>query len=280
MLAKARTAAFDGFARCEYHTQFSRALPDHRDAVVMYHAVGDPSKVGNISATRLERDLQYLSTRYDIVDLQMIGSGSTTGPKRVAVTFDDAYRNFYDNALPIVEALKIPVTLFVPTGFIEEDLTNLAYRFSADPDNKHGFNDPQQSRSVDAPDPNVISLEHLKDLAENDLVRLGNHTRTHPDLAVISDPVTLKQEIVDSQRWLRTQVGARADCFSFPYGRYSEAALRVVETSHKLAVTTKQGLLEGTESVYELPRIRGNISEPQFRWLLTDTNWRLRNWFG
>jgi peptidoglycan/xylan/chitin deacetylase (PgdA/CDA1 family) len=44
------------------------------------------------------------------------GSGQLP-PRAVLVTFDDAYRDFRDNAWPILKKLGIPVTLFVPTAF-------------------------------------------------------------------------------------------------------------------------------------------------------------------
>jgi peptidoglycan/xylan/chitin deacetylase (PgdA/CDA1 family) len=44
------------------------------------------------------------------------GSGRLP-PRAVLVTFDDAYRDFRDNAWPILKRLGIPVTLFVPTAY-------------------------------------------------------------------------------------------------------------------------------------------------------------------
>jgi peptidoglycan/xylan/chitin deacetylase (PgdA/CDA1 family) len=40
----------------------------------------------------------------------------------VALTFDDGYRDFYENAYPLLEELELPATLFLTTGFVNGDL--------------------------------------------------------------------------------------------------------------------------------------------------------------
>jgi len=272
MIRNLHPATRQGLARVDYYTQFSRILPDSHNAIVVFHAVGDPEKFGNVTPARLERDLRYLDDRYEVVDLPELLDRPAEGPKQVAVTFDDAYRNFTEHALPVIRAFDVPVTLFVPTAFVDDNPTHLAYRFSESPDGVSEYNDPSQYRNATPPDPDVLSLDQLKSLTRSDLVTLGNHTLTHPDLSRIEDDRTLEREIVESQQWFQDHLDIAVDRFCFPYGRYNDAALSVVEQSHSLAVTTAWGLLDTDCSPHELPRIPGHLRAFEFRWLLTDVS--------
>jgi peptidoglycan/xylan/chitin deacetylase (PgdA/CDA1 family) len=52
---------------------------------------------------------------YEVLDA--IDGNSQLPKKSILITFDDAYHDFADHAWPILQCFKIPVLLFVPTGF-------------------------------------------------------------------------------------------------------------------------------------------------------------------
>jgi peptidoglycan/xylan/chitin deacetylase (PgdA/CDA1 family) len=74
-----------------------------------------------ISARMLERHLDYLGRHYRFVSLDEIGrclvEGRSTA-RLAAVTFDDGYRDVYENALPILKRRGIPAAVFVVTELI------------------------------------------------------------------------------------------------------------------------------------------------------------------
>jgi len=270
-----RRRLFRGLGTVEHRARLSRFYPDRRNAVVTYHAVGDPARFGNVSPDRLRRDLRYLRDRFEIVDLPAVLTRPTTGPKRVAVTFDDAYRSFYRNALPVIRDLEIPVTVFVPVGFVGDRAESLAYRLARSPVELDAFNDAERHATATVPSPGVMTEPQLRECARDDLVTLGNHTRTHPDLATVSDRERLADEILGAQSALADRFGVTVDRFCFPFGRYDSEALGIVRESHDVAVTTQPRVLAEDTDPHEIPRLGAHRSEAAFQWDLTDLRWAL-----
>ena len=84
----------------------------------------------------------------------------------VALTFDDGYRNFADVALPVLERLQFPATLFVVSGFCG--------RRNEWPDQPAGA----------VPSLPLLPWQELAALPPS--VELGAHTITHRDLRRLS----------------------------------------------------------------------------------------------
>jgi peptidoglycan/xylan/chitin deacetylase (PgdA/CDA1 family) len=99
-------------------------------AVLTYHRVceirpsdGYPGLVSADPAT-FDRQMAFLASHYRPVSLAEVLSArdgvDAIGPRSVMVTFDDAYRDFADQAWPILRRRGVPVTLFVPTAFPDD----------------------------------------------------------------------------------------------------------------------------------------------------------------
>ncbi len=75
-----------------------------------------------ISRRTLEQHLEWLGRRFDFISLDELGArlkiGKAFDKPAVAITFDDGYRDFYDNAFPLLVRKGIPAAIFVPTSFI------------------------------------------------------------------------------------------------------------------------------------------------------------------
>jgi len=96
--------------------------------VLTYHRIAElrPSSLLNprmISATPagFAEQMSYLANNYRVLSMQQVLDAvqhQRELPRRaVLITFDDAYRDFGEVAWPILERHKLPVTLFVPTGY-------------------------------------------------------------------------------------------------------------------------------------------------------------------
>jgi peptidoglycan/xylan/chitin deacetylase (PgdA/CDA1 family) len=95
--------------------------------VLVYHGVhaGRAEPVLNfdgmhVRARRFARQMRYVSRRYRVVTLdRLLEPGHATPDRpRAVITIDDGYRNIHQVAFPILQRLRLPATLFVPTGFI------------------------------------------------------------------------------------------------------------------------------------------------------------------
>lgn len=92
---------------------YHRVLPSRDPAV-------NPSVV-SAWADDFEVQMRFLARRYEVVSLHEVLSAAqrrVSMPRRaVAITFDDAYRDFATIAWPVLRTLSLPVTVFVPTGY-------------------------------------------------------------------------------------------------------------------------------------------------------------------
>lgn len=98
-------------------------------AILAYHRVC-PHKDSNgilselsVEPEAFEQQIKYLKERrYMIVALaELLESLEKKREinKTVTLTFDDAYQDLYEYALPILKKYDVPATIFVPTAFIE-----------------------------------------------------------------------------------------------------------------------------------------------------------------
>jgi len=96
--------------------------------VLTYHRIDEPDARPEldpalISATpeTFDEQMEYVASRYRVVSmpelLEARRSGAMLPPRSVMVTVDDAYCDFESHAWPILKKYRIPVTLFVPTGY-------------------------------------------------------------------------------------------------------------------------------------------------------------------
>ena len=124
--------------------------------------------------------------------------------KPIILTFDDAYDNVFDFALPIMNAAGFTATLFVITGYIG---------------------------SMNTWDVNTGGLL-FQHLSMNRIIRLrdqgweiGSHTVHHPDLTRIA-PEYLKKELECSKSLLENALRTPVESIAFPFGRFNPHVLQ------------------------------------------------------
>jgi peptidoglycan/xylan/chitin deacetylase (PgdA/CDA1 family) len=89
----------------------------------MYHRFSRRPAWRRTDLAEFEQQLRYLQQHARIVTLDAVVDRYTaTGgfdPDEVVITIDDAYADFHELALPLLERLQVPVTAYVPTDFVD-----------------------------------------------------------------------------------------------------------------------------------------------------------------
>jgi len=181
--------------------------------VLYYHRVADESpNPWTISNARFERQLDWLRNHFELISLseaqRRIGSNDSPQPA-VAITFDDGYADNCAAALPLLIRHQIPCTYFVTSKNILEGEPFV-----------HDLDRGQPLR------PNTP--EQIRTLAEAG-IEIGNHTRTHVDLATVATEKQLQDEIVTAGNQIGLITGVQPQWFAFPYGMHANLNRHAVE---------------------------------------------------
>ena len=210
--------------------------------VLCYHALS-PTWDAALSTTpaRFERHIELLHARgYRGATFTDAVLGRVGG-RVVAVTFDDAYRSVIERALPILDALSMPATVFAPTNFIGAE-TPLSW---AGVDRWLGGEHVRELTPM--------SWEELASLADGGW-EIGSHTCSHPRLTKLDDRALadeLERSKADCER------GTQTKCTSLAYP-YGDVDRRVVAACVRAGYCAAAALPErslGPSSPMEWPRI-------------------------
>ena len=232
--------------------------------VLMYHRFADPVRglpepTWNVPPDRLHAQLSGLLERgYRAARLEellaRIDAAEPIDPKSFVVTIDDGYLNNLTRGLPVFEALGVPVTLFVATGFVGSPCP---YPF----DDWAGKGHPTAPRESWA----AMSAPELRRFADSEFVSLGVHTHTHQDFR--GRPELFAADVAESCRALRRSFGVERPAFAFPYGTrergFSGGELqRVVErTPVSCALTTADERVRCTSDRFDLGRFTATAAD-------------------
>jgi peptidoglycan/xylan/chitin deacetylase (PgdA/CDA1 family) len=209
-----------------------------RALVLCFHAVSDEWEHPlAIPVGRLERILRaFLLRRYRAVDAERAVAG---GRRLLHVTFDDAYTNVLA-AIPVLERLAVPATVFACSGYADAggrplDVPELAAEVAAD-------SEPLRT----------MSWDQLRELAERD-VEIGAHTVTHPHLCSLAD-ADVDRELRDSRTRIEDELRRPCRYLAYPYG---EADGRIAAAARRAgydAAFVLHGRARGA-SPHLLPRV-------------------------
>lgn len=204
-------------------------------AILTYHSIDPSGSVISVDADRWRAHARWLgSGAVRVLGLEELVRGDSEGDT-VALTFDDGFANFADEAWPPLREHALPVTLFV--------VSDHAGRTNA----WSGKNHP------DVPTLPLLAWDAIARLAEEG-VTIGAHTRTHPDLRTL-DPSALADELEGAAERIAAETGRRPSAFAYPYGATDERVTAAAGRAYRLACTTEFRALEPGEDPSALPRL-------------------------
>jgi peptidoglycan/xylan/chitin deacetylase (PgdA/CDA1 family) len=177
-----------------------------RGRLLCYHSVGQPEfGVNDASPQRFRRQIEFaLGKGYRFRPAAEIARGEG-GALELGITFDDGWCSVLATAAPILSEYDIPWTLFVATGFVDDQ------------------SDWHQSH--------VLRWNEIDDLLKMG-VEIGSHSVSHPDFARIAESRVV-DELERSKATIASRLGLQVECFAIPFGQSNnwtpfaqEAALR------------------------------------------------------
>lgn len=206
--------------------------------VLCYHSVADewPHALA-VTRRSFERQLSsFLRRGYRPLAAEQV----LDGPRRTLhVTFDDAYADLMAYAIPLLERLGIPATVFAATAFAE-DGRSLAVPELADDVRAY----PERLATM--------SWDDLGELAERGFT-IGSHTVTHPHLTSLSDG-DLDRELQDSRVRVESRLGRPCTLLAYPFGEHDE---RVQAAARRAGYEAAFALGPGASknNHYAIPRV-------------------------
>lgn len=207
-----------------------KALAGAPVSALVVHAVSDDvrgeERRHHIGTRAFARSIQTIAeSQYEVVQGSAYVSAPTQRP-RVMLTFDDAYEDFYSEALPLLVSLGLTATVYVVAGSI--GMTN-------DWDQRAGI---RRRR--------IMNRDQLVEIHRSG-IEIGSHSMTHPRLTAI-DSKSLEREVVESKELLEDLLGSRVTSFAYPAGQVDERVRSAVaRAGYTTAFTTIEGLNHWTD---------------------------------
>ncbi|EPY13407.1 polysaccharide deacetylase family protein [Paenibacillus alvei] len=279
--------------------------------ILLFHSVLEPSKLNNrfIDRPRLEmstlqfqhiiaqlkaKDYQFISLNelYERLNLQ---DKELMKHSFISVTFDDGFANNYMYAYPILMEHQIPFTLYVTTGYPDQEIIHVSEAIEDLVRNNHQLRFEwngnsyvydlstlankkqamlqieQQCKALRLDIQDIVELlkinpvqyrqcgltwGQINEMNNSPLCTIGAHTRTHPDLTVMNQ-LELRSELIEPKARLEEMIGEEVVHLAYPYGRYSESVRKAaIEAGYKMITTTQSGNVPITNvDMFALPRI-------------------------
>jgi peptidoglycan/xylan/chitin deacetylase (PgdA/CDA1 family) len=205
--------------------------------ILMYHYISAPPPDADIyrldlsvTPQNFEAQLAWLRSQgYTTITLGDLVYHLTLGrplpDKPVVLTFDDGYRDNYENAFPLLKKYGCVGTFFLVT------------------------------RPIDVGDPNYMTWDMVVEMHRAGM-SMQPHGYRHYDLKGKSLDL-LVYEIVGAKEAIEERTGESVRFFSYPAGSYDQRTIDVLQSAHFwAAVTTIQGRQQSSAAPFELRRLR------------------------
>jgi len=206
----------------------------HAVRILTYHGIElTPTNSYAVSVANFEKHMQHLSKYFNVISLDQYQKGIkqkiSFPPNTVIITVDDGFKNFYEQAYPILKKYCLPSTCFVITSKVLSD------------------ND------------DFMHWKELSEILADGLVTVGSHSVSHRSLSVLNE-FELQREVGESKKILENNLGMPINFFSYPCGTlrdFNENSTKAILKFHyKLACTSVNGINRNNKNPYKLRRTK------------------------
>ncbi len=205
--------------------------------VLCYHSVSDDWEHALSVTPAAFREQVTSLARCGVapVSAEALAAGERRG---LHVTFDDAYKDVL-GALPLLEELGLPATIFVSTSFADEGRPLAVPELAADSE-AH----PELLATM--------TWDELREVAARG-VEIGGHTVSHPHLTRLTD-AELDRELTDSKQRIEDEVGRPARLLAYTYGEHDDRVHEAVRRAG-YAAAFAQWPGSSIRNPFALPRV-------------------------
>ena len=223
------------------------------------------------------KQLQFLRRHGDFISLDdaisALQSPSDIGGRYFCVTFDDGFKNWITNAVPVLKELDVPAAFFLPTKYIGLDLDRDWGKIAPFYQSSWG----RYGRFFE-----FLNWDECRQIAAEGFT-LGSHTCSHARLTSLESGEA-EEELQLSKQTIEEQVGRPCRHFCCPWGKsvrdfdpavHPEMARRAGYVSF---LTTDYGLNLPGGSAFAIKRIGTDpdLRLSMLRYTLFPSWWRSR----
>ena len=213
----------------------------------MYHSITDKNELAvhpyyktTTAPTVFRVQMEYLhrngyETWTPAQAIEFVMSRAKLDGKKVVITFDDGYGDFYRTAFPELSRFGFTATVYLPTAFIGKSFKGHE----------------------------CLMWSEVTEL-QNHGISFGSHTVNHPQLHAL-DRNAISREITESKGTIEQKTGQPIDSFAYPYAfPKTDAPFKsmfrtlLVEAGYKNGVCTAVGRATWKSDPYFIERIPVN----------------------
>src|SRR5574344_209643 len=204
--------------------------------ILMYHGL-DNSSWGDstlfVKTDDFDSQIAYLKENgYTSLFLSEISKASDYD-KPIIITFDDGYKDVYDNAFPILKKYGFKADFFVITDWLDGQI--------------------------------YVNSNMIKEMDASGLIEIGSHTLNHKGLGTINE-AEQDDELKTSKDKLDALLGKETTTIAYPLGSFTSTTVRLAKKYYKYGLTVSPGY-NYSKTYYSLTLNRNKIT----RYMKLDT---------
>lgn len=293
---------------------FHRVLDDNTPKDDYRYLAGHPTKK---SFSNL---IKHIKSKYNPICLNEFSKhGNSLLSKKkinIAITFDDGYKDNLINALPVLENLNVPASIFCTTNTLDggylwfqdlylrvEQLTdneielpwftnkiNLDNKWRAMELIANSCKDLSYKETIDRiklikdkptdfKKEEMILWKDLPQLTDSKLITIGAHTKIHWNLTKLTD-IELKEELEIPLKRLCDYLNKTDIMIAYPNGRFNQKVLKAVNTAgYANGFIMERGKIKTETSNFALFREYVETNIPLFDFQMFDFDILINNLF-
>jgi peptidoglycan/xylan/chitin deacetylase (PgdA/CDA1 family) len=202
-----------------------------KSIILTYHSVDASGSVISTSPEGFRYQMRMLAeSGVAVVPLTRVAKT----PGAVAITFDDGYANFLEDALPVLLQYSFPATVFVVSGYAGR--ANLW---------------AQPVGGI--PELALMNWRGIRAVVSSG-ISVGAHTVSHADLSRM-DLAQAENEMTRCRTEIEQAGGAAVESFAFPYGLRTKRILEVARRHFAVACSTELQPVTSESDILDLPRV-------------------------